>query len=148
MEDEYYSEDSDFDSDSSFDKPANNLEGNNFGHLYEHKQLETLKFLRITLKENKILKRRINYAENELERYLDFKAVLPVTEEKRSDSVESDEPINEELLVTTDDVGVQTDFLLIPDERVKSQSPVVIKVILLQLLLVLFEKSQLPLYNY
>jgi hypothetical protein len=32
--------------------------------------------------------------------------------------------------------------LLIPDERVKSQSPVVIKVILLQLLLVLFEKSQ------
>lgn len=127
VEDEFFSDDSDSDSNASFPDEPDNFDPGNFGDLFQHKQLETLKFLRMTLKENKILKRRINYVENELDRYQDFKGVLPVAEEKRPDTAGSEEKINEEFLITTDDKECQTDLLTIPEERAKTKSPQVIR---------------------
>lgn len=123
LEDEFFSDDSDSDSNASFPDEPDNYDPNNFGDLYQHKQVETLKFLRMTLKENKILKRRINYIENELDRYQDFKGVLPVAEEKRSVTAESEEKINEDFLITTDDKECQTDLLLISEDRAKTKTP-------------------------
>jgi len=129
IENEFFSDDSVSDNESVTSYTDNNdYTSRNFSNVYENKHVETIKFLRLTLKENKILKRRLNMIENEL----DFKSILPtidqtqkfkVEEKKRSKSIESAESIiNEDFLITTDDKECQTDSIeIIADKEMISE---------------------------
>ncbi len=115
----YYTDESDSDdSNSSITRRQSiSYDPKNFASIYEHKQVQTLRFLRQTLKENKILKRRLNIVESELERFEDFKTILPAVEIKnqRSDSTSGTEsPINEALLTTTEDKECQVELIIAP----------------------------------
>ncbi len=128
MEDEFFSDNSDSDdsTDSLTRHQSINYDANNFTNVYEHKQIETLRFLRLTLKENKILKRRLNIVEGELERYEDFKTILPAVDSTDDASTKSESPVNEAaLLVTTDDKECQVELIVAPILNEKTPTPVV-----------------------
>lgn len=115
IDDDFFSDD---DSDGGSVTFEMEDDSKNFGTLYEHKQVETLKFLRLTLNENKILKRRLHMVENELERYQDFKSILPA--EDRPDSNQS---INDDFLLTTDDKECQTEGVYEEPKPIKPKTP-------------------------
>ena len=118
IEDEFYSDE---DSSSSLsDNDSNPTK--TFGNLYQRKQVETLKFLRNVLKENKILKRRLNLMENELERYQEFKGFYPAVEDRASSIISNRS--NEDYCVTTDDKECQTDILVSITENHLSRTPI------------------------
>ena len=116
IEDEFYS-----DEDSSSSLSDNDSNVKTFGNLYQRKQVETLKFLRNVLKENKILKRRLNLMENELERYQEFKGFYPAVEDRASSIISTRS--NEDYCVTTDDKECQTDNLVLTTENHYSKTP-------------------------
>lgn len=121
IEDDFFSDDSDsVESTGSF-HDHEDYDIKDFNSIYENKQVETLKFLRMTLKENKIIKRRLHIVENELESYQDFKSLLPVPIEpdRPTDSISSgsSNKINDDFLVTTDDKECQVDLLVPPPAR-------------------------------
>lgn len=117
MDDDFFSDDDSDDGSATFEMDD---DSKNFGNLYEHKQVETLKFLRLTLNENKILKRRLHMVENELERYQDFKSFLPA--EDRPHSNQSDK-INDDCLLATDDKECQTEEVYEEKVTVKPPTP-------------------------
>lgn len=121
IEDEFFSDDSESgDSTGSFTDRDRDLdyESKDFGSIYENKQVETLKFLRLTLRENKILKRRLHIVENELERYQDFKTLLPAIDDRPA-SDDSDK-IDDKFLITTDDKECQVELITSDAERIGS----------------------------
>ena len=102
---------SDSESYKHYDEPTN------FNSLYYSKQVETLKNLRHILSENKILKKRLNLVESELEQYQEFKGVFPL-KDPNADLNETSRPeseIDESLLRTTDDKECQTDTPELPN---------------------------------
>jgi hypothetical protein len=118
FDDEFFSDDDDH-SDDSFSGIENNNNNENhnssndffkFENVYKKKQVETLRFLRATLNENKILKRRLNLIENELERYQEFEAMLPLTDKPRLNSATSNERY---IFSTCEDKECQVELIFI-----------------------------------
>jgi hypothetical protein len=98
-------------------------ESTNFNSLYYSKQVETLKNLRHILNENKILKKRLNLVESELEQYQEFKGVFPLKDlnAELDETNRSMSEIDESLLKTTDDKESQTDTIEIPNIPIVTQ---------------------------
>jgi len=85
----------------------------NFNSVYYSKQVETLKHLRQVLNENKILKKRLNLVESELEQYQDFKSIYPLKDLNNFEADSSLSEIDDNLLKTTEDKDCQTDSNII-----------------------------------
>ena len=93
---------------------TNNIDLNtsNFNSVYYSKQVETLKHLRQVLNENKILKKRLNLVESELEQYQDFKSIYPLKDLNNFEADSSLSEIDDNLLKTTEDKDCQTDNII------------------------------------
>lgn len=77
MDDSYSFDDSTSSESETFDLKEEHF---NFSRSYQNKQIETLKFLRQTLKVNKSLKNRLVLVESELEKYQEFGPFNPLVQ--------------------------------------------------------------------
>lgn len=103
-----------FNEDHHHNHATNNIDINtsNFNSVYYSKQVETLKHLRQVLNENKILKKRLNLVESELEQYQDFKSIYPLKDLNNFEADSSLSEIDDNLLKTTEDKDCQTDNII------------------------------------
>ena len=132
----FLSDEDSFDSDSSESLHEEPIDPKNFRSAYDNRQIQTLKYLRQALKENKSLKKRLNIVESELEKYEGF-SFSPLkdqpSEDPRPIEYLKDDDDNVSLTTTDDkccqcelisDTVSETENSIRPEQKDKSTSTI------------------------